>query len=200
MSAPDTAATRAVLRHTEAPLGVALHCPPSGRAALERALRRGGCAVHAEAAITVIVDAAPGAGHGSLTVAGGRAALLVTANACPEYRLDRSAQHRAALHFSSPEPAEIVRAVWRLHRAPDEPAPLPASPLSLRERAVLRGVAHGLEDREIGERLGIRGAVVRNHVSAILSKLRAAHPEVRLDSRLQLALYYWGLWSKPTHG
>ena len=47
--------------------------------------------------------------------------------------------------------------------------------------------------------MSIKGTVVRNHVSAVMTKLRAARPELRLDSKLRLALYYWGYWRWLRH-
>lgn len=44
-------------------------------------------------------------------------------------------------------------------------------PLSAREREVLRHLAAGLTDREIGERLGISPRTVETHVGSILHKL-----------------------------
>ena len=55
-------------------------------------------------------------------------------------------------------------------------------PLSERELVVLRLIAQGRSNREIGEELFITEATVRTHVSNILSKLHLA-------SRTQAALY-----------
>ena len=57
-----------------------------------------------------------------------------------------------------------------------------ASPLTERERAVLRLVARGQSNRDIADQLAISGATVRTHVSHILAKLK-------LSSRTQAALY-----------
>jgi DNA-binding NarL/FixJ family response regulator len=69
------------------------------------------------------------------------------------------------------------------------------SPLTPRERIILQGVANGWEDKRIALKLGIEGAVVRNYVSSVMAKLRAAHADLTIESRVQLALYYWGVWS-----
>lgn len=50
----------------------------------------------------------------------------------------------------------------------DLPAPDPLSP---REREVLRLMAGGLSNREIGQAMGCAEGTVKNHVSSILSKL-----------------------------
>ncbi len=44
-------------------------------------------------------------------------------------------------------------------------------PLTVRESEVLRLIAAGLSNREIGEALGVTEGTVKNHTSAILSKL-----------------------------
>jgi DNA-binding NarL/FixJ family response regulator len=65
----------------------------------------------------------------------------------------------------------------RLHRdrfAEDE--------LSLRETEILRLIAMGRTNREIGERLGLSEKTVKNHVSRIFSKLR-------ISARTQAAIY-----------
>lgn len=96
-------------------------------------------------------------------------------------------------------PAELVRAIQRVHRGESSlhPAiarrvlqelahppqrPPTAEPLSDREVEVLRLVAHGGSNQQIAVALGISEGTVRTHVSNILSKLHLA-------SRTQAALY-----------
>lgn len=59
-------------------------------------------------------------------------------------------------------------------RRPEERAEFPLEPLTPREREVLRTIADGLSNREIGARLGISEHTVKFHVAAILGKLGAA--------------------------
>ncbi|MGI6045279.1 MAG: response regulator [Eggerthellaceae bacterium] len=56
--------------------------------------------------------------------------------------------------------------------------------LSQRERDVVSLVAEGLDNGEIAERLFISEGTVRNHISAILTKLD-------LKNRTQIAVYYY---------
>ena len=56
--------------------------------------------------------------------------------------------------------------------APSEPhlAPVPAKPLSLRQRDVLAGMLRGLSNRAIGEELGVSHRTVEVHATQILRK------------------------------
>jgi DNA-binding NarL/FixJ family response regulator len=54
--------------------------------------------------------------------------------------------------------------------------------LTSREREVLEGVAEGLSDKEIAERLYISGKTVRSHVASILAKFG-------VESRLQALIF-----------
>ena len=95
-------------------------------------------------------------------------------------------------------PAELVRAIQRVHRgdsslhptvarkvlqelAHPPQRPRTADPLTKREVEVLREVAHGESNQGIAAALGIGERTVRVHVSNILSKLHLA-------SRTQAAL------------
>jgi NarL family two-component system response regulator LiaR len=64
----------------------------------------------------------------------------------------------------------------------DEAARGRSEDLTPREVEVLREIAHGLSNGQIGQKLFISEATVRTHVSSILSKLG-------LESRTQAALY-----------
>ncbi len=80
---------------------------------------------------------------------------------------------------------ELAEAVRKAHRgkstlAPEAAqmliaattrAPIPGHDLTEREREVLALMIEGLSNREIGERLIISSATVKNHVSNILSKM-----------------------------
>ncbi|MBP7601661.1 MAG: response regulator transcription factor, partial [Thermoflexales bacterium] len=48
-----------------------------------------------------------------------------------------------------------------------------AEPLTEREREVLRGVAEGLSNREIGQKLFLTEGTVKNYVTSVLQKIGA---------------------------
>lgn len=88
--------------------------------------------------------------------------------------------HQVARGEPSLEPAIARKVLFELHHPPS--APPTADPLTEREAEVLRLIAQGLSNREIGERLVITERTVCTHVSNILTKLHLA-------SRTQAALY-----------
>jgi NarL family two-component system response regulator LiaR len=96
-------------------------------------------------------------------------------------------------------PHELLQAIRDVHRGESslhptiarkliheisQPSDLPLAeePLTEREVEVIRLMAQGLSNDEIGERLFIAGRTVRTHVSSILAKLHLAN-------RTQAALY-----------
>lgn len=95
-------------------------------------------------------------------------------------------------------PAELIEAIQRAARGEAtlssrvatllmqalQSPPQENSPLSVREREVLRLIAEGRTNTEIGEALFVSEATVKSHVSNILSKLHLA-------DRTQAAVYAW---------
>ncbi|TQJ31318.1 response regulator transcription factor [Microbacterium sp. SLBN-146] len=73
------------------------------------------------------------------------------------------------------------RASERIRQNVDDDDPRLGS-LGLRERQILRLIADGLTNRQIGERLGIAEKTVKNYVSSLLSKLG-------LERRTQAAIF-----------
>jgi NarL family two-component system response regulator LiaR len=88
--------------------------------------------------------------------------------------------HQVARGEPSLEPSIARKVLFELHHPPK--APPTTDPLTEREAEVLRLIAQGLSNREIGERLVITERTVCTHVSNILTKLHLA-------SRTQAALY-----------
>jgi two-component system nitrate/nitrite response regulator NarL len=66
-------------------------------------------------------------------------------------------------------------------RATTTPAPSPLATLSPREQEILRGIARGASNKEIGRELGIAETTVKIHVQHVLRKLDVA-------SRVQAAV------------
>ena len=77
-------------------------------------------------------------------------------------------------------PTIARKVIQELNRPAVEP--LTPSPITEREMEILQLLAQGLENKEIAERLVVRDATVRTHVSNILRKLQLAN-------RVQATLY-----------
>ncbi|WP_309717384.1 response regulator transcription factor [Armatimonas sp.] len=78
--------------------------------------------------------------------------------------------------------AQMMKAVTGERKSPE--APGPESPLTVREREVIRLIADGLSNTEIAERLFLSEKTVKSHVSNILAKLH-------VTDRTQAAVYAW---------
>ncbi|MBO0980629.1 response regulator transcription factor [Microbacterium sp. SD291] len=81
-------------------------------------------------------------------------------------------------------PRVVHQATAMIRQRADEEDPRLGS-LGLRERQILRLIADGLTNRQIGERLGIAEKTVKNYVSSLLSKLG-------LERRTQAAILQLG--------
>ncbi|MFB8147985.1 response regulator [Microbacterium sp. NPDC056003] len=77
--------------------------------------------------------------------------------------------------------AVVRRATEQIRRRADDTDPRLGS-LGLRERQILRLIADGLTNRQIGEHLGLAEKTVKNYVSSLLSKLG-------LERRTQAAVF-----------
>lgn len=77
--------------------------------------------------------------------------------------------------------AVVKTAATRIRRRADDDDPRLGS-LGLRERQILRLIADGMTNRQIGERLGIAEKTVKNYVSSLLRKLG-------LERRTQAAIF-----------
>lgn len=90
---------------------------------------------------------------------------------------------RAAYHGEARlHPVVIRKLMSQVAALPATPAPEPASDLTERELDVLRLVAEGLSNREIGAKLVISEKTVKTHISNLLGKLNLA-------DRTRLAVY-----------
>src|SRR6056297_927140 len=97
-----------------------------------------------------------------------RAAMRAGAHGWLDKQQDPSALAdavRAALRGELPMAAEAVRAL----AAP--PRSDPFQELTPRERQVLSGIANGLSNREIAQRLGVREKTVKTHAGHLFAKL-----------------------------
>jgi two-component system, NarL family, response regulator LiaR len=128
-----------------------------------------------------------------------RPAVVVLTSATDDENLVRAIQAGATSYLLKTAPAEHVIAairdaaagtarlspelVTRLARALRRPTPPdPLQPLSPREREVLRLIARGHSNRQIGRSLQIGEQTVKTHVRSILTKLD-------LQDRVQAAIF-----------
>jgi DNA-binding NarL/FixJ family response regulator len=93
--------------------------------------------------------------------------------------------HAGELWLARYDMASVLRGIVRL-RTEDAREAEKITTLTKREREIIQLIALGLRNRQIGERLFISEATVRNHVSSILDKLS-------LSDRLELVLYAFSL-------
>jgi DNA-binding NarL/FixJ family response regulator len=95
-----------------------------------------------------------------------------------------TAVHTVAAGDALLSPSVTRRVIDRMARqpAPRIPARSELDQLTLREKEVLRLVAHGLSNREIAADLVVEDATVRSHIRRILMKLH-------LRDRIQIVIY-----------
>jgi len=95
---------------------------------------------------------------------------------------------RRAMRGESVVAEEMTGKLVSAFQASSAPAPIAAAPvvpgsgLSPRELEILRLIAHGASNKEIGRQLGIAETTVKIHVQHLLRKLK-------LSSRVQAAVY-----------
>jgi DNA-binding NarL/FixJ family response regulator len=99
--------------------------------------------------------------------------------------------HAGELWLARYDTAAIVSGLVRL-RTEDAHEASKVATLTRREHEIISCIAEGLRNRQVGERLFISEATVRNHVTSILDKLD-------LSDRLELVLYAFshGLAKSP---
>jgi DNA-binding NarL/FixJ family response regulator len=84
-------------------------------------------------------------------------------------------------------PDEIVERILSASGTSQRARPAPMD-LSARELHVLKQVASGLSNKQIGRRLGISEKTVRNHLSRVFNKLRATNRTEAVISAMRLGL------------
>jgi two-component system, NarL family, response regulator len=84
-------------------------------------------------------------------------------------------------------PDEIVERIISASGTSQRARPAPTD-LSARELHVLKQVASGLSNKQIGRRLGISEKTVRNHLSRVFNKLRATNRTEAVISAMRLGL------------
>ncbi len=90
---------------------------------------------------------------------------------------------RAVMRHETPvAPALVTRMLTELRERDRDPAPAGGPQLSFREREIMRLVAQGLSNKEIGARLHITEGTVKTHVHNVLHKLK-------IENRIQAAAY-----------
>ncbi len=95
---------------------------------------------------------------------------------------------------SAPCPPEVAASVFarmaELAREGRDPSPrsLPEPQLTPREMDVLKLIAKGLRNKEIGQHLGIALSTVKNHVHVVLEKLRVRHRREAIRSAYETGL------------
>lgn len=104
----------------------------------------------------------------------------LTKTSAPE-EIERAVHEVLADHFYV-SPAVARSAISRAARGRESRPPAAGEALTVREVEILRLVAVGLGNKQIAHRLGVAVTTVRTHLSSVYEKLR-------LESRVELALY-----------
>ncbi len=120
--------------------------------------------------------------------------VVITRVTSPSYLIDLMELKPQGLVARSLAPQEILTALTRVARGEFfYDGPKLEDGLQHSERAVLRHLAWGLENEQIAQALGIAENTVYNRLVALRDKLQA-------KSRVELALYYFGMLPKMWGG
>jgi DNA-binding NarL/FixJ family response regulator len=144
-----------------------------------------------EQAITVIVDDPWGFALKTLEVTKGSTAnsltVVITSNTCPEYLEDLWELNLMALVTSDLGTESVVQAIkLASQERRTRMTPTVGTPLTFKERRVLRHCAEGMSDSEISSKLYMEPHTASNHLYKIYEKLE-------IKGRQKLMLYYWGM-------
>jgi DNA-binding NarL/FixJ family response regulator len=95
-----------------------------------------------------------------------------------------SGRSRCAPHIAS----SVVARISLLATAREPSRESPSEPLTPREVEILRAVAAGLSNKEIGKRLSISVSTVKNHVHNLLAKLGVGQRREAVKHAFKLGL------------
>ncbi len=175
------------------PLSVTVRCGiPALRMMTEYGLNEQGftCVVD-EARIIVVVDAPYGFALDYLhNCCPAHAVVIVaTGNTCSAYWEELQEQQPAVLLVGTDLAREVADAVRRAAVGESyQIVPTDRLVITPTERRVLRGIAHGLDNRQIAQAASISEKTVQNVVSQLYAKLG-------VTNRVAAAARYWNVWT-----
>jgi pimeloyl-ACP methyl ester carboxylesterase/DNA-binding CsgD family transcriptional regulator len=100
------------------------------------------------------------------------------ANLIPDSRFVQLESQNHMPLLDEPAWPRLVSEVRSFLATADDPMPkqmLPLDDLTPRERAILEGIAGGLDNAEIAQSLGLSEKTVRNHITRVFDKLQVQH-------------------------
>ncbi len=162
-------------------------------------LKSNGFEIANDGTITLIVDSFHGNALLTLEFQYHRNVIGMTSNPCHEYQanlLEFGAKAVVSPVGNNTTLFQAIQAVAKLE--PFQSVLPPSAQLTATERRILHLIANGLENKEIARTVRSSDNTVRNQVSVILDKISSSHPELKLENRTQLTLYYWGMWDVLT--
>jgi DNA-binding CsgD family transcriptional regulator len=141
----------------------------------------------------LLIDAPFGYALTALASLDAHATLIISDNPCPDYWEDLWSMEPQGLLVGGTTLPEITQALAQLARGERfKRTPAQQSPLTQRQRHVLRELARGLDTHQIADILQLKPRTVRNYIDTLKHQLK-------LHTREQLVLYYWGLWHLLPH-
>ncbi len=165
----------------------------------KQTLKLEGFTLNDNAQITLIVDSFHGNALLTLEFQRFPNPIVMTSNPCGEYQADLLEFGAKAVVSPIGSNSVLFQAIHAVARLEPYHSTLPeSSNLTPTERRILRLVANGLENKEVARVLGSCEATVRNHVTRVLEKISCTHPDLKLENRTHLALFYWGMWHTLT--
>jgi DNA-binding CsgD family transcriptional regulator len=164
-------------------------------------LQTNGFTVTDNGSITVIVDSSQSNALLTLEFHQFPNPIVMTSNPCSEYQADLLEFGAKAVVSPIGNNNALFHAIHCIAKLEPFQSTLPTSAqLTPAERRILRLIASGLENKEIARTVGSSDSTVRNQVTVVLNKISSANPELRLENRTQLALFYWGMWQSLLEG